>query len=342
MAVSSGAGPHLAWVSVNGALFPLEHGSAEQTATRKSATFSGDVPLSYPGAEATFATLGANTASVIVSTRGVSAPLVSGEIDTADIDYVDRVIKFSGRDQSAMLHAVKSSEKWTNLPGSQIVQQLAGRVGLGAQVDPSLLLAGKQVQIDYAKMTDGISYAAVIHKLAEFDGARWYVKNGTLIYQALANAAGIYTLNYVPPNSGSPMAADFLNLRVRRNIQAGKSINVTVKSWNPKQKQVFQDQSNVQGSGSSQNYVYHIPNLLQDHVTQHAKAKANEAARHELTLDAELVGDPSIDVAMDLVLSGTGFFDQAYQMDSIHHEFGMGGHRMTITAKSAKSGRQAS
>ncbi len=290
--------------------------------------------MSYPGALATFATLGQNTAAVIVSTRGATAPLVTGEIDSADIEFVGTKIKVTGRCQSAQLHANKSSEKWVNQPGSSIVSQLAGRVGLGVQADQSLLLAGKLVQIDYAKMTDGISYAAVIHKLSELDGARWWVKNGTLFYQSLASPTGIYTLNYVPPTPESPMVADFFRLNIRRNIQASKTVNVTVKSWNPKKKQVFVGQGTAGGTApGTVNYTYHIPNLQQDHAQQHANARAREHARHALTLSAEVVGDPTIDVAMALQLAGTGFFDQEYEMDTVHHTFGMAGHKMTITAK---------
>jgi hypothetical protein len=158
----------------------------------------------------------------------------------------------------------------------------------------------------------------------------------------LDNPAGVFTLNYVPPTPESPEIADFLHLTIKRNVQAGKNINVTVKSWHPKKKQNFIGSSNVEGTSGNQSYVYHIPNLLQQHVEQHARAKANEHARHELTLETEVVGDPSVDIAMDLQLTGTNYFDQSYQMDHIHHEFGMTGHTMAITARAAKTGRSAS
>jgi hypothetical protein len=45
-------------------------------------------------------------------------------------------------------------------------------------------------------------------------------------------------------------------------------------------------------------------------VKQYAEKKANEHTRHEYTIRAECVGDPSIDVAMSLQLNGTGYFDQ--------------------------------
>ena len=256
MAISSGAGPHFAWVSVGGGTFLLNDGSASQNATRKSSTFRGELPLNSPGAAAVFGPLGANSASIVVSTRGVEATLIAGEIDSVEFHYRSGLISFSGRDQSAKLHATKSSEKWTNQSGSSIVQQLAGRVGLGFSGDASTLMAGKQTQIEYAKLTEGISYAAVIHRLAELDGARWWVKNGVLHYQSVNNPQGTYTIYW---NMGRPELSDCLGLRISRDIQASKGAQVTVKSWHPKKKKVFTGQMSAGGGGVP--YVFHIPNL---------------------------------------------------------------------------------
>lgn len=339
MATSSGVGPHTAWLSVSGGTFLIERGTADLQ-TQQSSTFSADLPLYLPGALDALALIGDNSASVIVMTRGLQGALVTGEIKTVEIDYIAGMIHVDGVDQSAGLHENKSSETWTNQPGSQIAQQLAGRVGLGFSGDASQLLAGKQVQIDYRRISDNISFAAIIHKLAELDGARWWVQNGTLYYQSQNSPAGAFTLNYdYDPNAGGPVKADFLNLKVRRNVTAGKTVNVTVNSWNPKQKQANTHTATVGGNGGPLNYNYHVPNLFMDHVQQYAIAKANEAARHEITIEAECVGDPTITLAMGLQLNGTGYFDQAYTMDHIHHEFGIGGHTMTITARAGLGGR---
>jgi hypothetical protein len=328
MAISSGVGPHSAWLSINGGMFPIEHGTVEQTSTRKSATFSADIPLNWPGALGALASLGANTATIIVN----GSPLIVGEIDSAEFDLItSTMIRVSGRDQGAKLHENKTAEKWTNKLGSDIATDLAGRVGLGVQADSSMLKAGKLVNIDFAKLTDGISYAAAIQKVAELDGARWWVKNGILNYQSQQNPAGTYPISY---SAGPPIVSDALSLRIKKNIQAGKQLNVTVKSWHPKKKQVFTGQAQGGGAnGGSLNYVYHIPSLDQDHVNQYAKAKAKAHSRHGTTIDAEVCGDPSIDVAMALVLSGTGYFDGQYLIDAVSHKFGMGGYTMTITAK---------
>lgn len=341
MAITSGAGPHFAWLNVDGATFPIEHGSVEQQAIRQSSTFSAAIPLSYPGAEATLANIGDNTTTITVSTRGISATLVTGEIDTTNFDYIGRTIRVHGRDKAAKLNENTSSEKWINKKGSEIVSELCGRIGLSCKAESSALMAGKLLQQDYVKLSDNVTFAQIIHKLAEFDGARWWVDaQGTLNYVISGSPSGMYTLNYVPP---SPyIIADFMRLNIIRNVQAGKTINVKVSSWQPKDKKVYEKEATVGGNGGPLKYNYDLPNLKQDHVDQHAKSRANELARNELTLNASVVGDPSCNVGMGLILSGTGFWDQQYEMDCVHHEFGMSGHRTHITARSGKGGRSAS
>jgi hypothetical protein len=341
MAITSGAGPHFAWLNVNGSTFPIEHGGVSQSATRKSSTFSGVIPLSYPGAASTLANLGDNTATITVSTRGMTGTLITGEVDAINVDFIGRTIQFSGRDKSAKLHDNKTSEKWLNKLPSEIISDLIGRVGLSGNVMASKLLAGKKLEQDYVHLSDNVSFAYVIHKLAQLDGARWWVDaKGNFNYVPIGSPQGNYSIT-IDQNS-EPISADCVELRVRRNIQAGKTISATVKSWHPKKKKVFSYTSNVEGNGGPVTYNYHIPSLLQDHVTKRAQAQANEKALHELTVAATVVGDPTVQAGMGLQLSGTQFFDQVYDIDTVHHDFGMPGHLTHITARSAKTGRQAS
>src|SRR5258708_22107151 len=90
MAITSGAGPHFAWLNVGSGSFPIEHGSVEQQATRKASTFSGAIPLSYPGAESTLATIGDNTATVSVLTRGMQA--IRSEEHTSELQSPDHLV----------------------------------------------------------------------------------------------------------------------------------------------------------------------------------------------------------------------------------------------------------
>ena len=60
-----------------------------------------------------------------------------------------------------------------------------------------------------------------------------------------------------------------------------------------------------------------------------------------MQVNVDTPGDTSIDASMQLVLSGTqSQFDQAYEIDSIHHRMNDNGYRMSIDAKAPKNGRQ--
>jgi hypothetical protein len=341
VAISSGYGPHHAELIVGGGSFPIEHGSVSQQAKRHSSSFSGSIPMSYPGAMETLADLGENEASISCTTRGQTATLVTGEIDAVSFDFIQRIIQFQGRDKSAKLHDMKTSEKFLNKKPSDIVTDLAGRVGLGGgSVSGGGAMAGKQLQQDYVHLTDNITLAYAIHKLAQFEGNKWWVDpTGNFHYVPMGTSVGSYSI--MINQDMQPISSDCVELVVRRNVQAGKGITATVKSWHPKKKEVFSYTSNVSGSGSKP-YTYNIPNSEMDHVTQHAKSRANELARHEFTVTATVVGDPSVMAGMELTLSGTDYFDQSFEMDTVQHDFGMSGHLTHITARSAKEGREAS
>ena len=213
---------------------------------------------------------------------------------------------------------------------------MCGRVGLPAQCDASKLPAGKKLEQDFVKLTDNISYAAVIHLLSRFDGARVFTdKRGTFHYQ-LQQSGGSYSLNYKPPSTSSPMRADFLLLFIHRNVEASMGSDHHIMSWHAKEKKKYIGKSSVKGSGTPRQYVYHFPTLDQAHADQHAKARAAEVARHQIELRVTCAGDPTIDLMQQLVLTGTGAFDQSYTIDSITHEFGMSGHEMSITTKGPK------
>jgi hypothetical protein len=342
MAITSGAGPHSAWLNVKGSTFPITHGGVSQSAKRKSSGFNVTLPLSLSGLKDTMAAITADDqVSISTLTRGVTEQLIIGQIENIDFDHIARTAHVTGHDLSARLHYSKTSEKWLNKKPSDIVSDLIGRVGLKGNISASSLMAGKQLQQDYVKLSDNVSFSYIIHKMAEFDGARWFFdNNGQFHYVPLGNPTGVYSI-FIDQTT-QPISSDCLALKVKRNVQAGRPHQVSVKSWHPKKKQVFQYTANVAGSGTPILYNYHIPNLLQDHVKKHAQSQANEKTRHELTVSATIVGDPSVNASMGLSLSGTNYFDQTFDIDTVHHDFGMSGHLTHITARSAKKGRSAS
>jgi hypothetical protein len=279
MAITQGVGPHYAWLTAGGVTLPIKEGSVNQSALRKSAKFHVQIPMSYPGAEDALANISDNSCTITCQTRGVTGNLLTGEINDIDFDRIGRTITVNGSDESAKLHSNKTSEKWQNEMPSDIVSDLVGRLGFSSNVTSSAVAAGKQLQQDFVKLSDNVSFAYVIHKLAELDGARWFVDpNGMFHYVPFGTNIGTYSIT-VNQDQG-PISADCLSLRIRRNLQAAKDICVTCKSWHPRKKQVFQGQATIGGSvNGTLNYNFHVPTWDEQHAQQFAKSHAIEKAR---------------------------------------------------------------
>ena len=338
MALSQGVAPHRAWLSVNGFLIPVLHGSAEQHGTRRSSTFSATVPLNYPGAEGALAALGDNQSGVIVENAAGAGPLVMGEIDSTDFHYGQNgTIVVSGRDNSIKLHNKKVNKKWTDQPSTQVVQDVAQMCGLGCQTSGSGSggSCGKKCDQEHDKMADGQTGASIISKLAEQDHARWWCDtNSILHYDIDPQGGGGFSVQYDP---GPPEHADFFTLSIKRNIQAGKQIKVTVNSWHTKDKKMNTGEGQAGGNGGPLEYQYNIPGLKQGEPQQRAQNKAKEINRHEITVSVKVVGDPTIRIDSGLMVIGTAFAG-SYIIDSVHHSFGMSGYTMNITARNSRGG----
>lgn len=340
MAITSGVGPHQAWLNCNGT-WPIEHGSVSQSAKRRTSSFSCVIPLSYPGAYASLAELGDNDATITVMSLAGSGTLFTGEVTEVEFDYIRREIHVVGHDKSKKLHEKKSNDKWVNKKTTDIVQDLIGRAGLSGNIVASGVMAGKKLEQDYVKLTANLSFAQVISKLAHIDGVRWWVdQNGIFQYVPYGSPSGSYSITI--NQETDPISSDTIEFKIRRNVDAGKEIQATVSSWHPRKKQIFQYQSNVPGNGGPILYNFHLPTLTQQDVTKRAQSRAMGKAIHELTVISTVVGDPAIHAGMGLSVNGTEFFDQTYDMVHVNHNFGMSGYLTHIAAQSPKQGRSAS
>jgi hypothetical protein len=333
MAISSGVGPHKAWVSVQGGTFLLEEGMVTLRGNNQTGEYRGRLPMGLPGAYETFAGLGKNSSSIIVETRGSGGALITGPIKKIDFDHIAGIIRFTGKDAGAILHETKTAENFANMTGAAIVQKKAGEVGLPAQVDGgSGVMAGKTVDLqNYNKLTDGISIASLFQKLSELDGARWYVDGQGILHYTTSPAGGGYSVNY---NAGPPKRANFLELTVEVNTDASQTQEATCSSWHCNQKQANQATASAGGRApGTKPYKFRVSNSTQDHVQAYAQAKAKQMARHGVTVVAHCAGDPGITINQGLSVSGTAF-DGSYTIDELQHAIGMRGHLMVITARS--------
>ncbi len=346
MAISTGVRIHRCWLEVNGETFLIKTGTADLHKTQKSNKFSATVPLRDPltglARDTFWRDLGDNEAKVFVRSGAAGKSLVTGEIDSASVHYVDGTVHVSGRCVSAKLLQRKSAEKFQNQRHSDVVKTLLGRAGIKGEVEDSALMAGKRWNIDFSSLTDGMSYLGIIHKLAEADGARWWTDGeGVFHYTTQGPDKAAYKIRYVPPTHLTYGFGDCADLKISRNIQAGKGVKTRVHSWNQREKKNHIGEAEVPGRGKALDYTYHVPDLDPEHAERHAKSRAKDHARHELKLTGTLVGDTSLEIDQPLELEGNAFA-QTFELDHISHKFGESGHSMSVQAKSAAKGRTPS
>lgn len=363
MAITSGVRAVSSSITIGGRSFPFEDASVELSAARKSSRFSARAALNtFPGGDRFFVGLTDNSGSIEVAGQS----LVTGEWDSAQIGYSQTAVYLSGRDGSVALQNRTSSEAFKNQTRAEIVQTIAKKAGLTAKVSGGKLLAGKKVLDDYVKLSDGVSYAAILHKLAELENARWFVNGSTLNF--ISGGTSTYQVAYQP---GNPARGNFISLTLDLNFQAAKPITVNVKGWDSKKKKTVSATKKIPAasaggastptpparppelggagtptppprpSDAELTYNYRADQTQQDHADDLAKHKAEEAAQQELRLRVTMVGDAAVDPTMQLSLQGTAF-DQTYDIEDIHHRISAhSGWTMDISAKSARQGRSA-
>src|SRR6185312_2536687 len=145
-------------------------------------------------------------------------------------------------------------EKWINKHPDEIIQDLAGRVGLSVQIDPLAIKMARLMNSDHVKLSDTVTYATLVHKLSEFMGAHWYCQGNTLKVVSGNPQGAPYTIN-ISIGANNEVVSDALSLKIKRNVQAGKPIDVKVKAWHVQDKKVYTGQYTVGGNGTQKEYT---------------------------------------------------------------------------------------
>lgn len=343
MAITSGVRQLQAYMQIGGASLLVEEADARCTSTKESDTFWATIPFQTVERSLGLAYF-ASQSPIDGALTIMGQTLVSGSVDRIDFRFNEQRICIEGRDRSAALHDKKSHEQFKNQTASDVVQTVAQRHGLQVDMDTTKGNVGRIVQIDWNKLTDGLSDWSLLMRMAEYEGAKVWVAGGTLHFKT-QDSGSVYTANYRPWNPMSPAAGDFIHLAINRNVQLSKSVEVNVGSWNSRKKKAITSKKTMSGGGSDTPlvYDYRLPGLTQDQADKIAEKKANEHARHELVVDCQMVGDPSIDPSMKFRLSGTGTeLDQDYVIDSIDHHIGAQGYVMEVNARNHAQNRSVS
>lgn len=274
---------------------------------------------------------------------GAETSLIIGVVDDIDDDYVDGVLTLAGRDHTADFIETKTTEKFQNQTASQIVQTLAGRHGLTADVTDTTTKSGLYYQIDNARLTDESTEWDLICYLAQHESYDVWVTGKTIHFHPSSQTYGDpLAVTYTPATTSNVASGAYTGLKVHRALTLAQDISVIVWSWNHKQKKAFKVQAKAtrsekgsRASGKPQVYTYRLPGLTKEQAIQIAQNKLEELSRHERVIDLDLPGDLTTTARTQIQLSGTQTsFDQLYWIDEIERKLSVdGGFEMTIKAK---------
>lgn len=272
--------------------------------------------------------------------------LVIGNADEVSFDPAQRTLELSGRDLTSLLIDAKTAEKWQNQTASEVATTIAGRHGLTPVVTATTETMGRFYQIDHVSTTSVETEWDFLCGVAQQMQFVVYVKGKELHFEPAPDpaTAAQYPVTWTPADVNGPFQSNTKRLSFTRTLTVGKTISVTVRSWNAKQRKGFTSSyptGHVHGikpgkaTTPSQNYSYIIPNLTQDQATKRAQAIYNDLIKHEMRLSASLPGDNDLTILNVIPVTGTGTaFDQTYYLESITRRMDMhSGYRMDVRAR---------
>lgn len=270
--------------------------------------------------------------------------MFTGSVDKVDIDLDERTVHICGRDKTAKMVDAKTNEKWLNKQPQDIIQDLAGRSGLGVQFSgTSSDRAGLKYKDDYNRISELDSHWNVIVRLAKQLGCIAFVKGDTLNIQPWdSSQGGSFTIFYQRPTPASHAEGSVVKLNLCRDLNLAKKVKINHKSWQHKQGQGIESEFESDGAGSDTlEYSFKGANLTKQQQDAIARSRVDEITSHERTISIDAPGDVTIDPSMMLVLTGTGTaFDQPYVISDIEHRWGWGeGYRMSVRVRNRDSKR---
>ncbi|QAU22603.1 hypothetical protein EO087_00285 [Dyella sp. M7H15-1] len=269
-----------------------------------------------------------------------------GNVDDMHYDPVQRTLELTGRDLTSLLIDAKTTETFCNQTASQIATTLAQRHGLTPVVTVTSDMAGRYYQIDHIQLTDAHTEWDLLTWLAAQVGYVVYVKAHELHFEPAPNpsTAPVYPIMWTPADTTQTFQATVEQLSFSRTLTVGKTMTVTVRSWNPKQRHGFSQTyptGRTKGirpgtaTAPAQQYFLTIPNLMPDQAVKRAQAKYNELIRQEMRMSVVMPGYSALTIAHVIQVTGTGtVFDQNYFPESIVRRMGIDeSYFMSVSAR---------
>lgn len=266
--------------------------------------------------------------------------LIQGQVDTVSVHPATGTVTIEGRDFTARLLDLRTTNTYQNQTSSQAVAALAAQAGLQSDVTATSTLIGTYYQIDHTATThDSFSKARTAWELMSFlarnEGAAgfdlWVDGQTVHFHPTQASTAAAYPVTLATGRGGVTLAGA-TDLTLDRHLTIDKRIKVVVRSWHSKNKKAFTATYPANAAADAETRPILKPNLSAQQCTDLAQRTYAEimrlARRAELHMPGELVLTPRQRVQ----IAGSGLsWDGTYFVESIAREIGHEGFSQVVS-----------
>jgi len=274
--------------------------------------------------------------------------LLVGQVDHMALHMDAGMISVDGRDLTSYFIDTKTQETYANKTSSQIVEILAEKHGLTADVTPTTTLAGRYYGDDHERMTlNEFSRTTtewnLMCSLAQHEQFDIWVEGTTVHFHPTTPPdSNPWELVWMPDGwVGNQPWMNGVKLTMERSMVMAKDVVVVVRSWNSLQEQGFTKWSpssariNSVASGKDQQFSFVIPNLTAAAAQETANKLREQITQQERLVTIEAPADLIVGARNMLQITGTGSsWDQTYYVDWVRRSMSFeGGFPMTIHAK---------
>ncbi len=274
--------------------------------------------------------------------------LILGQVDHQDLHFDAGILIVDGRDLTAKFIDTKTNRTYLNQTSSQLVQQLAQKHRLTADVTPTTTLVGRYYGDDHEKLTlNQFSRTTtewnLMCSLAQHEGFDiWVTGNTVHFHPSTPPNSNPWELIWQPPGwQGNAPWMNGVSLSAERAMTMAKDVVVVVRSWDSLQARGFTRYSPSSADASSldddavQSFVFIHPNLTEAGAQDMANKLREQITRNERLVTIEAAADLLVWPRNMLKVTGTGTsWDQTYYVDYVRRSMSFeGGFPMTIHAK---------
>jgi phage protein D len=265
--------------------------------------------------------------SIGYQASGSMVKMISGEITGMEASYREHdpsTYTVRGFDKLHRLSRGRKQRTFMDMKDSQIAEQIAGELGLGADVEDSGKVHDHVFQNNLSDIDFLYARARFIDFELSVDGDKLTFKRPQV------SGSGVMTITY-----GENLKRSHFKLSTSQQVD-----EVQVRGWSPKEKKEIvgkaspsdilsmmggdtsgpQSASGKFGGGQKVSVICNVPLEDQEHADAIAKARMNEIAMQFITGNAEVEGDPSIRAGklVEFARLGKKFDGQYYVIHAEH------------------------